>query len=234
MLPENLLRFYIQFSAPMSRGEAYQHIRLLDAAGKPVADPFLELDEELWSRDGRRFTLLFDPGRIKRGLKPREEVGPVLEAGKSYTLVIDRPGPTPGQSARSRFRKSFRVGPPDQDSPSPGTGRSRPPRAGTRHLLEVDFRSRSTGLGLPTDLVAGRTESRSSRVRRVWKRPRPLAVHARRAWTGRVSLVVGTDLEDLAATPWAGRSRSTWPGRSRRGSKTETCPGRFGSEPGRR
>jgi len=43
-LPENLLRFYIHFSAPMSRGEAYRHIRLLDASGKPVVDPFLELD----------------------------------------------------------------------------------------------------------------------------------------------------------------------------------------------
>ena len=93
ILPENLLRFYLQFSAPMSRGEAYTHIRLLDAAGRAVADPFLELNEELWSGDGRRFTLLFDPGRIKRGLKPREEVGPVLEAGKSYTLVIDRQWP---------------------------------------------------------------------------------------------------------------------------------------------
>ena len=39
-------------------------------SGQAVADPFLELDEELWSTDGRRFTLLFDPGRIKRGLKP--------------------------------------------------------------------------------------------------------------------------------------------------------------------
>jgi hypothetical protein len=76
VLPENLLRFYFQFSAPMSRGEAYSHIRLLNAAGRAVADPFLELNEELWSGDGRRFTLLFDPGRIKRGLKPREEVGP--------------------------------------------------------------------------------------------------------------------------------------------------------------
>ena len=91
LLPENLLQFYIFFSAPMSRGEAYRRITLLDiATGKIVDAPFLELDEELWSPDGTRFTLVFDPGRIKRGLKPREEVGPVLEAGKSYSLVIDR------------------------------------------------------------------------------------------------------------------------------------------------
>ncbi len=103
ILPENLLRFYIHFSAPMSRGEAYHRIKLLDATGKPVADPFLELGEELWSNDGTRFTLLFDPGRIKRGLKPREEVGPVLEAGKSYCLVIDRDWPdATGKSAPDR------------------------------------------------------------------------------------------------------------------------------------
>ena len=56
VLPENLLRFYIHFSAPMSRGEAYRHVRLLDAAGKAVDLPFLELDQELWDPDGKRFT----------------------------------------------------------------------------------------------------------------------------------------------------------------------------------
>src|SRR5262249_56091734 len=75
-LPENLLRFYFHFSAPMSRGDVYQYIRLLDAAGKPIEAPFLELEQELWDESGRRFTLLIDPGRIKRGLKPREEGGP--------------------------------------------------------------------------------------------------------------------------------------------------------------
>src|SRR5262249_20989692 len=49
VLPENLLRFYLHFSSPMSRGEAYKHLRLLDASGKAIADTFLELDEELWS-----------------------------------------------------------------------------------------------------------------------------------------------------------------------------------------
>ncbi len=113
VLPENLLRFYISISAPMSRGEAYQRIKLLDAAtGKPVESPFLELDEELWSPDGTRFTLLFDPGRVKRGLKPREELGPVLEAGKSYSLVIDADWPdATGNPLTAGFRKTFRVRP---------------------------------------------------------------------------------------------------------------------------
>ncbi|MCI0422824.1 MAG: hypothetical protein L0312_26985, partial [Acidobacteria bacterium] len=34
VLPENLLKFYIHFSAPMSRGHIYDHIYLRDSAGK--------------------------------------------------------------------------------------------------------------------------------------------------------------------------------------------------------
>jgi hypothetical protein len=69
-LPENTLRWYVHFSAPMTRGGAYRHVKLL-CGETEVSYPFLELDEELWSADGKRFTLLFDPGRVKRGLKPR-------------------------------------------------------------------------------------------------------------------------------------------------------------------
>ena len=34
VLPENHLKFYLHFSAPMSRGEAYLRVHLLDEAGK--------------------------------------------------------------------------------------------------------------------------------------------------------------------------------------------------------
>ncbi|MCH7864908.1 MAG: hypothetical protein IIC56_06820, partial [Proteobacteria bacterium] len=89
VLPENLLKFYLHFSAPMSRGDSYQHIRLVRQNGSVVDLPFLELDQELWDRRQTRLTLLFDPGRIKRGLKPHEEVGPALKPGRRYTLEID-------------------------------------------------------------------------------------------------------------------------------------------------
>jgi hypothetical protein len=201
VLPENLLRFYLQFSAPMSRGEAYSHIRLLNAAGQAVADPFLELNEELWSGDGRRFTLLFDPGRIKRGLKPREEVGPVLEEGKSYTLVIDRHWPDAhGNLLAGEFRKSFRAGPPDQKSPSPRDWKIQAPAAGTRHPLEVGF-TEPLDSALARRLIAVRDSQnrivqgvvRLERGESLW-RFTPDA-----AWTaGGYALDIGTDLEDLA------------------------------------
>ncbi|HVK18003.1 MAG TPA: TIM barrel protein [Fimbriiglobus sp.] len=115
-LPENTLRWYVHFSVPMARGGAYRHVKLL-CGETEVEYPFLELDEELWSADGKRFTLLFDPGRVKRGLKPREEAGPVLEEGKKYTLVFDRAWEDEnGFPLRESVRKSFAVEPPD-DTP---------------------------------------------------------------------------------------------------------------------
>ena len=107
-LPANLLRFYIQFSAPMQRGMAWQHIRLLNNAGRPLELPFLELDQELWDQESKRLTVLFDPGRIKRGVLPREEVGSALIAGSSYTLAIDEAWrDAQGAPLQRGFKKQF-------------------------------------------------------------------------------------------------------------------------------
>jgi hypothetical protein len=140
VLPENLLRLYLHFSAPMSQGDSYRNIKLLDAKGKAVELPFLELDQELWDPTGKRFTLFFHPGRIKRGLKPREEAGPALEEGKSYTLVIDRTwNDAEGNPLKETFRKSFRVVKPDDSQPDPKTWKLKPPAAGTRSALRITF-----------------------------------------------------------------------------------------------
>ncbi len=140
LLPENLLRLYIHFSAPMSRGEAYRRIHLRDDQGREIDAPFLELDEELWSADQTRFTLLFDPGRIKRGLKPREEVGPALKAGGSYTIVVDAAWQDArGRSLAAGASKAFRVGPADQTSPDPANWKVETLRAGGVDPLVVVF-----------------------------------------------------------------------------------------------
>ncbi len=139
-LPENQLKFYIHFSAPMSRGEAYRRIHLIEDGGAPVSLPFLELDEELWDRAGRRFTILFDPGRIKRGVLPREEVGSALQPGKRYTLVIDRGwADASGSPLRDEFRKSFSVRESDRTPLDASRFRVTAPAAGTRETLALDF-----------------------------------------------------------------------------------------------
>lgn len=139
-LPENLLKFYIHFTAPMSRGRVYDHIRLLRENGKAVELPFLELDEELWSPDMKRLTLFIDPGRIKREVKPLQEIGPSLETGKLFQLVIE---PTikdaNGADLKSRHMKSFRVSPPDRTPIDTATWKLELPAAGTKDPLRVLF-----------------------------------------------------------------------------------------------
>ena len=111
-IPANQLRFYIEFAEPMRPGYAWEHISLHDRKGNKLDSPFLELDEELWSSDRKRFTLLLDPGRVKRELKPRLEDGPALEADREYTLQIARGWKdAEGRPLNASFSKSFRTGP---------------------------------------------------------------------------------------------------------------------------
>jgi hypothetical protein len=122
----------------MERGNSYKHIRLLDERGKAVPVPFLEIEQELWDPQTKRFTLFCDPGRVKRGLKPREEDGPVLEEGKRYTLVVDRAWTdAEGNPLKESFRKSFTAGPPDDTQPDPKKWKVTAPDAGTTAQLTV-------------------------------------------------------------------------------------------------
>jgi len=140
VLPENLLKFYLHFSAPMSRGHIYDYVRLRDEAGKEVEIPFLEIDEELWNPAMTRLTLFIDPGRIKRGVQPLEEVGPALQDGKRYTLVIDQAWKDgAGSPLKEAFQKSFKVGPPDRDPPDPARWQVQAPKSDTRAPLTITF-----------------------------------------------------------------------------------------------
>src|ERR1700691_3502495 len=132
ILPSNTLKLYIYFSAAMRRGEAWQHIRLLDSQGVLVKLPFLEIDQELWDPANTRLTVLFDPGRIKRGLLPLRESGPNLEEGKRYTLVIGHEWlDANGTPLAADFAKPFRVVEAERTPVDPAHWRISPPRPGT-------------------------------------------------------------------------------------------------------
>jgi hypothetical protein len=131
-LPENTLRWYVHFSGPMTRGDIYTHVKLVRDDGKEVPSPFLEIDEELWATDGLRVTLLFHPGRVKSGLQPREELGPILEAGRRYTLTIDPNWKAAdGRPLAAGVRKTFTAGPVDDEPVNPDTWALIAPRAGS-------------------------------------------------------------------------------------------------------
>ena len=124
----------------MSGGQIYEHIHLRDAAGREIELPFLEIDEELWNPGMTRLTLFIDPGRIKRGVRPLEEVGPALEAGKDFVLVIDDGWrDARGNPLRERHQKSFKVGIADRDPPDQSKWKVSPPAAGTREAVTISF-----------------------------------------------------------------------------------------------
>jgi hypothetical protein len=139
-VPANILHWYVEFSAPMEPGSAHEHVRLLDEAGRPVSDAFLRVEEELWDRHRKRLTLLFDPGRVKRGVRANVEMGRPLDAGHRYRLVVDAAWrDAAGAPLASGFDKEFDAGSVDDRSPDPARWRLTAPRAGTREPLHVAF-----------------------------------------------------------------------------------------------
>src|SRR5262249_19130951 len=138
--PENLLRFYLEFSAPMSRENGRDHIHLLDAAGKEVPNTFLNLDVEFWSADYRRYTVFLDPGRVKRGILPNDTFGRALVAGKPYTISVDAAWrDANGKPLDAPFTQSFTAAPPDLTPIKLTDWRVTAPGAGTRTPLVVAF-----------------------------------------------------------------------------------------------
>jgi hypothetical protein len=217
-LPENLLRFYLQFSAPMSQGKSYGYVRLREENGSEIERPFLELPQELWSPDGKRLTLLFEPGRVKRGLVPRVEQGPILVAGHMYTLTIDGNWPdAEGIPLQETAHKTFRALPPEMSQPDPHTWTIAAPRPGSRdplvvrfpkaldhamleHVLAIvrlDAAKDAVRLDAAQDRASGRSEL-SGEVRVADEESR-WTFEPREPWRpGRYALIVPTTLEDRA------------------------------------
>jgi hypothetical protein len=200
VVPENQLRMYIQFSAPMGRRPGLPFISLLDDRGTVVVDPFLPVDGELWNADRTRFTVFFDPGRQKRGILPNREMGASLIAGRKYTLRIRREWlDGEGRPLRDTYERQFTVGPADRAPLDVAGWRISPPREGSRDPLVVTFPEpldhgllmravgvRRDGAPWPGDVRVDKHETR-------W------TMTPREAWTtGRYELIALGILEDLA------------------------------------
>ncbi len=200
LLPANQLKLYLCFSAPMPKGDAWRHIHLLREDGSRVPVPFLEIDQELWDRDHLRLTVLFDPGRIKRGLASLAEEGPALEEGKRYALVVDRDWlDSRGAPLAEEFRKEFRVAAADRVPPEVAAWQVTAPRAGTNDPLVLHF-PKPMDYALLQHLleVMGPREAIDGTIA-VQREETEWRFTPRQAWkAGGYRVVVQTTLEDLA------------------------------------
>ncbi len=201
VLPENLLKFYIHFSSPMSRGRLYEHIHLRNASGAEVVLPFLEIEEELWDPSDSRLTLFIDPGRIKRGVQPLEQVGPALETGKRYTLFLDRDFKDGmGNPLKEAFAKSFLVSLPDRDPPDPATWKIESPKRLSRDPLMLVFpEPMDHALGLRMIHVTNESGSSVAGEAELIDQERRWRFTPDGRWNrGRFFIQVQTAIEDLA------------------------------------
>lgn len=138
-LPANQLKFYLHFSQPMREGdEIFERIEILDESGQRIVDPWRR--PELWTADARRLTVWVHPGRIKRGVVLRDELGPILEAGRTYTLVVRREvQDASGRPLTTEFRKRFTTTDADRACPNPGTWRFTYPTTASREAVVLTF-----------------------------------------------------------------------------------------------
>ncbi|HYH66298.1 MAG TPA: hypothetical protein VD866_16520 [Urbifossiella sp.] len=197
-LPENTLRFYIQFSGPVARGDVYRFLRLVRDDGREVESPFLEIGEELWSADGLRLTVLFHPGRIKQGLIPRMELGPILEAGRRYTFVISGDWKdAEGRPLVAEYRRTFLATAADDEPVDPDSWTLIPPRPGGPLILRLP-EPLDRALLESTVWVEDESGKRVEGVTTVGGGERVVTVEPSRPWrAGRYRLVVDTRLEDV-------------------------------------
>jgi hypothetical protein len=137
-LPVNLLRMYVHFSRRVRDGQQARAVSVsLLESGAPLEGVFLP-ELELWDREHQRLTLLLDPGRIKRGLLPHEQLGYPLVEGARVRVRIDgfvdaegRPAGTAERVFEVGSALHRRVDPRDWGVEAPGTG--------TREALALRF-----------------------------------------------------------------------------------------------
>ena len=200
-LPANVLRFYVYFSEPMAPDLAPGTIGLHDADGRPIPGVFLPTRYALWSPDGRRLTLIFDPGRVKSGLFARETLGPQLQVGHAYTLTVQQSArDANGCELAEAARKAFTVTANDHDAPAPADWELSVPPAATRVPLSValngphDHASLAYGIRVHNSdgaVVAGAIEL--DHDEQTWR------FTPARIWTEDVyQLVVSAEIEDVA------------------------------------
>lgn len=126
-IPANTLRLYVTFDRPARGMVATRDLRLVDAEGRTVDGAFMDFGQDLWSPDGRRLTVLFDPGRVKQDVEGDGDSAAPLRPGLSYTVEV----------GRKHFH--YRVTPALRTPVNPQTWGLALPNAGSREALKITF-----------------------------------------------------------------------------------------------
>lgn len=138
-LPENLLRFYVQFSKSMKAVNNLENIKLINEEGQEIKGAIFNNVYELWDKEQKQLTLILDPSRVKTGLITHNNLGRALKHGKQFKLVIEKAVDIYGNETNEPFLKSFHVIKADRKMPDVSKWIVTSPKAGTKNSVILNF-----------------------------------------------------------------------------------------------
>jgi len=201
VVPRNLLRLYVQFSAPMAEGDAAEHVALVDEEGAPMVASLLRMDEELWDASRQRLTVLLDPARIKRGLVSHAAAGYPLRRGAAFRVVVDEGfRDARGVALRAGAERRYLVGDDERRRVDPAAWQITPPAVATQAPVRVVFdRPLDHGLATRCLRVVDADGRRVAGAVRLAPDARSWELEPTQTWrAGRHAVEVDATLEDLA------------------------------------
>jgi len=139
-VPGNLLRFELRFDQPQRLPFDVERLKLFDGEGLEIQHALLDL--ALPDADGRRITVLMDPGRVKSGVGPNLDAGRALKEGGTVSLRVAGSGVD-----ASPVVKTWRVTAAVSRLLQPELWQLSLPRRGTRDALSVDLRTPISSAG---------------------------------------------------------------------------------------
>lgn len=200
-VPENLLKMYFEFEAPMQEvGNALDFIRVTNETDGIEIAPFLRLESELWNQDRTLLTLWLDPGRIKTDLIPNREKGLPLRAGKTYTVAIDSSWKSSrGARLKKGYTQRYYVNERDDQKPKLDQWRIKQ-NTDALQSLEIDFgEPMDAFLALETIRFYDKNKQRIDGRMNLLSNQSRLHFAPDSLWTGtEIEIRVASRLEDLA------------------------------------
>ena len=138
-LPENLLRFYVQFSESMKAVNNLENIKLVNEKGQEIVGAIFNNVYELWDSEQKHLTLILDLARVKTGLMANENLGRALVPGEHFQLIIEKAEDIHGKPIEQPFVKEFFVTKADTVMPDVTKWKIIPPISNSKSPLQIAF-----------------------------------------------------------------------------------------------
>ncbi|MEM8998972.1 MAG: hypothetical protein AAGB24_01810 [Bacteroidota bacterium] len=198
VLPENLLRMYVQFSQPMKTIGNIEKVRLMDEYGNEVKNVFFNNAQELWNKEQTQLTLILDPARVKTGLKTNEAMGYAIKRNKNYALVIEGLEDVYHQKMGASFKKKMTIAKADVINPKTSNWKLTIPKANSKNRFVVNFPQMLDYVSLKQRLII--TDNDNNRIEgliSIEQQETQWSFEPKQTWkAGKYILYVNTRLED--------------------------------------